>query len=332
MQTAYDLSGLLALSPAGAVHAATIGNFDGVHLGHQALLARTREKARGTGALSLAVTFEPHPLRLLRGIELPDLLTDLPRKLELLEEHGMDRVLVLPFTHELAALTPEEFSRAILKDALNISGLVIGYDYALGRNRRGDYALLAQLGAGLGFDVERLPPLRAGEDIVSSSLIRLRLRQGDVRGAGALLGRPHSVDGLVVRGRGQGGTLLGFPTANLSLGEVLLPKGGVYAVLARILPAEKSGRCFAAVANVGVNPTFGGNKLSLEAHLLNFSGDLYGRKLRLHFMERLRDETRFPCVEALKRQIGQDAAAAKALLVERSGCPNHDELTQALSK
>lgn len=324
MHIAYDIPGLRAVCPPGTAHAATIGNFDGVHLGHRSLIAKTLEKAARLGIDSVAVTFEPHPLRLLSGVCLPDLLTDLPRKLELLTELGITRTLVLSFTHALAALSPEEFVKTILVDELHIKELVIGYDYALGKDRRGDYALLTQLGRQWGFGVEQMPPLRVGNAIASSSLIRKLLKEGQVENARTLLGRPHSVAGTVMHGAGRGGPELGYPTVNLSLGDVVLPKAGVYAAWAEVLPAACLPLSAAAeqtrperamtVASVGTNPTFGGLRLSLEAFILDFSETVYGRIVRLHFMQRLRDQIHFPSAAMLKKQIGLDVETARHCL------------------
>lgn len=314
MDIVYDISDLRAVCPPGTAHAVTIGNFDGLHLGHQSLIARTREKAARLGIESVAVTFEPHPLRLLSGVHLPDLLTDLPRKLELLAQLGIDRTLVLSFTHALAALTPEEFVQSILVDQLHIKELVIGYDYALGKGRRGDYALLSQLGGQWGFGVERMPPLRADDSIASSSLIREHLKEGHVEDARTLLGRPHSVDGAVVHGAGRGGAELGYPTVNLGLGDILLPKPGVYAAWAELLPVSSPPERIMGVASVGTNPTFGGTCLGLEAFLLNFSKDVYGSSIRLHFMRYLREQIRFPSAAALKEKIAEDVNTARFFL------------------
>ncbi len=322
MQIAYDLAGLKALVTPGAAHAATIGNFDGVHLGHRRLLQRTRQRAAARGIPSVAVTFDPHPLRVISGVHLPDLLTPLPRKLELLGEAGVDLALVLHFTPAMAAFTPEEFVRSVMVDGLRLTDLVIGYDYALGRGRAGDYAALSRLGRRWGFNVERMDPLLAGGSIVSSSLIRERIRTGAVDAVRTLLGRLHSVDGEVVRGQGRGKNL-GFPTANLRLGDTLLPNKGVYATWTELLPGTDSDPRFSAgsgagplagVTSVGTNPTFGGTGLSLETHLLEHHGDLYGKTLRVHFAGRLRDEKRFSDVRALADQIALDARNAREYL------------------
>ncbi len=320
MQIAYDLAGLKALATpaapaAEAAHAVTIGNFDGVHLGHRRLLQRTREKAAATGAFSAAVTFDPHPLRVISGVHLPDLLTPLPRKLELLADSGIDLALVLHFTPAMAALAPQEFVRSVLLEGLRLTDLVIGYDYALGKGRAGDFTMLSGLGRDWGFSVEQLDPVLVDGETVSSSLIRERIRQGAVDRVRPLLCRLHAVDGEVIRGQERGRTL-GFPTANLLLGDALIPPPGVYATWTEILPqggAAKSAP-LAGVTSVGTNPTFGGTSLSLETHLFDFHGDLYGKTLRLHFAGRLRDQERFADVRALKRQIETDAQNARVYL------------------
>ena len=318
MRIAYDLEGLHSLVKPGTPHAATIGNFDGVHIGHRQLMRTTREKAAVHGIPSVAITFEPHPLRVLSGVHLPDLLTCLPRKLEILESLGMDMALVLSFTPEMAALTPEDFVRQVMVDALSLKELVIGYDYALGKGRKGNFEALSALGAQHGFTVTQVPAVTVNGQTVSSSRIRESIRAGRVDAIPALLGRLHSVEGTVIHGASRGRNL-GFPTANISLGDVLLPPTGVYATWAELVPPLGRGglapgvRCM-SVTSVGTNPTFGGTQISLESHLFDFSGDLYGSSLRLSFASWLRDEQRFGTVEALKEQIAADARNARDYL------------------
>jgi riboflavin kinase/FMN adenylyltransferase len=330
MRIAYDLEELKALVAPGAAHVATIGNFDGVHLGHRRLLGRVREYADGRGIPAVAITFDPHPLRVISGVQLPDLLTSLPRKLELLREAGMDLALVLRFTPTTAAMSPEEFVRSVMVDGLRLEHLVIGYDYALGKGRAGTCTVLSVLGRTWGFSVEQAPPLIIGGETVSSSLIRERIRSGAMDAVPPLLGRLHSVEGDVIHGQGRGRTL-GFPTANVSLGDMLLPPPGVYATWAEILPdgdvppnpasvapAGTQGRpLHMSVTSVGTNPTFGGTSLSLESHLLNWNEDAYGTTLRLHFARRMRQEMRFSSVRALQNQIAADVRDARETL--RSG-------------
>jgi riboflavin kinase/FMN adenylyltransferase len=294
--------------------AVTIGNFDGVHLGHQALLRRTAEKARAAALPAVVITFSPHPLRVIRGDAAPPLLMTLARKLQCFEDLGIDLALVLPFTPQSAASSPEDFARDIFVNALNTRDLVIGYDYAFGKGRRGNAALLARLGDQCGFRLEQLDPVVLDGEIISSTRIRRALLAGDPAAAARLLGRPHSVDGEVIHGMHRGGKLLGFPTANLRLSEdLLLPKPGVYAVLAELsgVPSRLRG-----VANVGKNPTFGDETLHLETHLLDMHSDIYSRHLDIHFIRRLRDERKFPSIPGLIAQISLDISAAREIFAD----------------
>ncbi|HKK32783.1 MAG TPA: bifunctional riboflavin kinase/FAD synthetase [Desulfomicrobiaceae bacterium] len=287
----------------------TIGNFDGVHKGHQALLSRVRESAEELGLPSVVMTFDPHPLRIFSKAKNPPFITLLDQKLELMEAMGVDYVFCVEFTRELAALDPGEFVRTYLVRALNVRQLVIGYDYAFGKGRQGGYELLRELGRQHGFTVEQLAPVIVGDDIVSSTRIREMVEAGNVWEARPLLGRFYRVAGQVVRGLNRGGRLLGFPTANLQLIDELFPKPGVYAVW-----AELETGIFPAVANIGFNPTFGNEVLSVEVHLLEYAGDLYDKPLRVHFVQRLRSEKKFSGLEELKEQISRDIALGKAIL------------------
>jgi riboflavin kinase/FMN adenylyltransferase len=347
--------------------AVTLGNFDGVHLGHQALLRETLSTARELDLPAAAVTFDPHPLRLLRGENAPPQLISLQGKLDCFEQLGMDVALVLPFTREIAAMQPEAFVRAVLLDALHTRALVVGYDYAFGRDRRGNAALLTELGRLHGFSVEEAPALLKEGEPVSSTRIRALLREGDVVGAARLLGRPYSAEGIVEHGKARGGSLLGFPTANLRPDDgILLPKHGAYAVIveidprsekqdgedyparggegghlyrrsrvvdrrgrparagegsrlplpdgARRNPDRSSGRVLRGVANVGVNPTFGDGFARVEAHILHFSGDLYGVPLKVYFLQHIRDERKFASVDELAARIRQDVREADTMI------------------
>ncbi|MDR1945657.1 MAG: bifunctional riboflavin kinase/FAD synthetase [Desulfovibrio sp.] len=312
----------LALDPRAPTRgsAVTLGNFDGVHLGHRALLRKTVALARERGLPAAAVTFDPHPLRLLKGKDAPPQLLSLRRKLECFGQLGLDLALVLPFTRETASLTPEEFVRIVLLDALHTRALVVGYDYAFGKDRRGNAALLGELGRAHGFSVEEAPALRTEGEPVSSTRVRALLREGDVAGVARLLGRPFSVEGIVEHGKARGGSLLGFPTANLRPEEeVLLPKYGVYAVSVEINPGS-GGRMLRGVANVGVNPTFGDGFARVETHILNFCGDLYGLPLGVHFLQRLRDERKFGSVDELIARIRLDVREVENMTAEAL-CP-----------
>ncbi|WP_296303261.1 riboflavin biosynthesis protein RibF [uncultured Desulfovibrio sp.] len=296
--------------------ALTIGNFDGVHLGHQALIRRTCAVARASGQRCLVLTFWPHPRAVLGGGQAPPPLTSRAERRRRILALDVDELLELPFTPDLAITAPEEFVRRHLMP-LDVRHLLIGHDFSLGRGRSGGPDVLRGLGARYGFQVEQLAPVRHLGGIVSSSRIRRCVAEGDVETAAALLGTWHSVEGPITHGMGRG-TGLGFPTANMGLPDTLLPPPGVYATLAQVddLPGTRQ-----AVTNIGHNPTFGGAKLSIESFLLDAHGDLYGRTLRLGFVTRLREERRFDGPDALIRQIGQDVAQARRLLADAASGP-----------
>lgn len=288
---------------------ATIGNFDGVHLGHRAILDRVRQRAQELDGQAVAVTFNPHPVKVLRPeVNLP-LLTTQDQKLKLLADSGLDAIVVLPFTLDFAALPAREFVRQYFCERLRAREVVVGHDYCFGRGREGNIDLLKEMGTVQGFTVQVVWAVEVQGAVVSSSLIRAMLRLGKVTEAGRLLGRPYGVVGRVVQGKGRGAKLLGVPTANLVSPNELLPASGIYAVWVRrgdtILPG---------VANIGTCPTFNNSELSLEVHLLEFSGDLYGESLEVRFVARLREEQRFPSLEALAAQIHADIAAARLAL------------------
>ncbi len=287
----------------------TIGNFDGVHMGHARLLSRTRLKAELHDRVSIALTFEPHPRRVILGKNEPPLITPTPQKLELIEALGINIVVVLPFTKEMAAQPPEAFIKSVLVDGLKVKDLIIGYDYAFGRGRKGNFEMLSSLGAEYGYVVERLDPVILDGAVVSSTRIRDLVEAGHVWDARPLLNRFYQVRGDVVRGFGRGGKLVGFPTANLHLMDELVPKHGVYAVWVQIGDEEYSG-----VANIGYNPTFGNATAGVEAHIFDFNGDLYGQNIRVHFVQRIRDERKFSGVEELTARIREDAALARRIL------------------
>ncbi|SKA72041.1 riboflavin kinase / FMN adenylyltransferase [Paucidesulfovibrio gracilis DSM 16080] len=287
----------------------TIGNFDGVHLGHQKLIGMTCAKAKTRGASSVVVTFDPHPLRVLVGPQTPPFITLTDQKLELIRQHGAEAALVIPFTRELAALSPEEFVKTYLVDALHVRELVIGYDYHMGKGRTGDYKTLQGLGEKFDFQVFRLDPVTHDGAVVSSTRIRDMVQAGRVWEARPLLSRFYQVSGEVVHGMKRGGDLLGFPTANLKLVDELVPKRGVYAVW-----VELDGHCLPGVANIGTNPTFGNDAVSVEPHILDYSGDLYGRRIRVHFVQRLRDEKKFSGLDELKARIAEDVRLGRTIL------------------
>jgi riboflavin kinase/FMN adenylyltransferase len=292
-----------------------IGNFDGVHLGHRAVLESSSAEAQALGLATVALTFDPHPSVVLGRGALP-VLTPLARKLELLGRASPGlTVVVEPFTHELAGLSPAEFVERKLSRALLARIVVVGKDFRFGVRRSGDLATLEELGQRLGFQA-RAEPLRGdGDGPYSSSRIRAALAAGDLATTERLLGRPHALSGKVARGAGRGRTI-GVPTANLEGVPEALPPYGVYAcVVDRLTP--EGGRALArGVLNVGERPTVGAG-FSVEVHLFDFDGDLYGQELRLHLCARLRDERRFDGLDALKAQIERDMASARAVLAER---------------
>ncbi len=283
--------------------ALTIGNFDGVHLGHQALLASARRAADKLGGDAVAMTFDPHPATLLAPSKVPSRLTSLARKQELLTEAKMDVAIVESFDEDFAKLSADDFTSSLLHEILQAKHIVVGHDFGYGCKRSGTVDTLREAGATLGFEVEVIAPVQIEGKRASSSAIRQALCEGDLAGANALLGRAHDVDGPVVRGAGRGREF-GIPTANVDCGDVLLPQPGIYATKVQILGEPET---YMAATSLGTNPTFEqAGALTLEANLLDFDRDLYGQVLRVSFVERLRDEERYDDVDALLAQIHKD--------------------------
>ncbi|WP_291322165.1 bifunctional riboflavin kinase/FAD synthetase [Desulfonatronospira sp.] len=289
--------------------ALTIGNFDGVHVGHQQLILQVKKRARRMGLTSIVLTFDPHPLRVLVGKNTPPFITLPQQKLELMEELGIDHVVCMPFNKDIAAMEPEDFVQHFLVQKLKLRELIVGYDYVFGKNRRGDFNLLQHLGRIYGFSVDQFMPVMVDGAIVSSTRIRDMVESGRVWEVRPLLGRFYSVEGRVTTGRQRGGALLGFPTANILLEDELFPQTGVYAIW-----AEVSGEVHAAVANIGYNPTFGNDYLSVEVHIFDFDQDLYNLIIKAHFVQRLRSEKKFAGLEELKAQITLDCKLARDIL------------------
>jgi riboflavin kinase/FMN adenylyltransferase len=293
--------------------ALAIGNFDGVHRGHQELVRVARERGAAVGAAPAVLTFSPHPARIFAPTLAPPLIVSLERRLELLEAAGVEVAVVEPFTRELAAMEPEDFVRDVLVAKLGAREVVVGYDFSFGRARRGNTAMLQALGGHLGLGVTVVPPVTVDGLTCSSTKVREFVLEGRVEGAALLLGRPVEITGPVVRGAGRGRGL-GVPTANVSPEAELVPRLGIYAAWAHLLDGPPSGRHRAALS-VGSNPTFtSGGGITVEAHLLDFQGDLYGRRLRLEVLHRLRDERRFDSIDALVAQIARDVAEVRARL------------------
>ena len=294
--------------------AVTIGAYDGVHLGHRALLRDLSQRAADAGLSTVVVTFDRHPAGVVRPASAPLQLTDLEQKLELLGACGVDRTLVIAFDRARADETAEDFVKEVLVDTLNARLVVVGEDFHFGHGRKGNVALLRELGAGHGFEVVGEALTDDGRDPVSSTRIRTLVAEGDVAGAARLLGRPHEVRGPVVRGDGRGGPELGFPTANLQIGDdIALPADGIYA--GHFTRAD--GTAHPAAISVGRRPTFyeaGTSPVLVEAYLLHFDGDLYGEPARVSFVSRLRGDRRFESVDALIAQMHRDAADAERAL------------------
>jgi riboflavin kinase/FMN adenylyltransferase len=288
--------------------AVAVGNFDGVHRGHQALVATAVAVARA--GTVVALTFDPHPARVLAPERAPRALMTLEQKAEALEAAGVQRLAVLPFTPEVSRLAAPEFARRVLRESLGAEVVVVGTGFRFGHQRAGDSAELERLGGEFGFRVVAHPPVLLQGEPVSSSRIREALARGQVEAAAEMLGRPFFVEGLVVTGAGRGRTL-GVPTANLAPENETLPAVGVYACRCR---SEESDVVRGAVVNLGRRPTWGGGETRLEAHLLDFEGDLYGARLRVEFVAWLREERAFPGPEALTAQISEDITAARVVL------------------
>jgi len=295
--------------------AVTVGNFDGVHRGHQSLVAVAVAEARARAGTSVALTFDPHPSRVLSPDRAPASLMTLDQKADALAGLGLERLAVLPFTFELSRESAADFARRVLRDALGARVVVVGEGFRFGRGREGDLALLARLGSGLGFEVRGSHPVLHDGAPISSTRIREALARGAVAAAREMLGRPFFVDGPVVRGDGRGRTI-GLPTANVAVVNETLPARGVYAARWRVLgaPEEAPQEWGRTVVNIGHRPTFGGGGLAVEAHLVDFEGDLYGRTLRIAFAERLREERAFDGAPALLRQVREDIARAREML------------------
>ena len=285
-----------------------LGNFDGLHRGHTKIIERVRRVAAERGATSLVLTFDPHPPRIVRPDKAPPLLMTLDQKLEALQKAGVHGVAIVRFTVDVSRWEPDVFVRTVLVDWLRVGEVWVGADFLFGRDRSGNFSMLRTLGAQHGFRVEKIDPVRYKDFVVSSTRVRRLVSEGRVDEAGALLGRYVFIDGEVVRGAGRGREM-GVPTANLDTRNELLPPHGVYATTVTI-----DGVVYAGVTNIGLRPTFNdAARPTIEVHVLGLERDLYGSRIRLGFVQRLRDERRFPDVDALKAQIDADVRRARRL-------------------
>ena len=290
----------------------TLGNFDGVHLGHQAIFKQVVACAMETSGTSIVFTFEPHPLKVLAPLRSPRLLATFREKMAQIEATGMDVVLCAKFTPEFASQNPEDFVKDALVGSMGIKELFVGHDYAFGKGRKGDITFLREAGKTYGFGVHVIGPVKVEGILVSSTKIRQLVMDGEVCLASKLLGRPYSIEGTVITGHSRGREL-GFPTANITTPNELAPKEGVYAVT-----VESEGRTYRGAANIGKNPTFGDDAPSYEVHILDYSGDLYGKFIKMKFIKRVRDEVKFKDVDELVGQIAKDVERVRAIFSDEA--------------
>jgi riboflavin kinase/FMN adenylyltransferase len=294
----------------------TVGTFDGMHVGHRAIMETVVQRARARGTRAVVYTFDPHPRKVLQGEAAPGLLTTLEQKLDLMRAAGLDRMVIEPFDAEFARTPPDRFAREILGARLRPAEVYVGYNFRFGHDREGSMGTLSELGPQLGFEVTIVAEVTVAGEPVSSTRIRELLAGGEVERAALLLGRSYAIRGRVARGDERGRTL-GFPTANLDTPNEVLPEPGVYAGRVRFLDdgEPRQGEVLPAVTNLGRRPTFDrGDRIVPEAHLLDFHGDVYGREIEVGFEARLRAEIRFPGVEALRAQIARDVDEARRRL------------------
>ncbi len=290
----------------------TLGNFDGVHLGHQKIFRELKEEARKMDGEAIVFTFDPHPLKVLAPQSCPPFITPFKKKLMLVERSGIDVLIVATFDLDLANIMPEAFVEQILVKKIGAKKILVGYNYYFGKDRGGNVEMLIGLGEKLGFEVKVIEAVKVNDTPVSSSKIRELIQDGKMGEAAQLLGRNYLLMGKVIWGADRG-KHLGFPTANLEILNGLYPKTGVYAV--EVIMGNKT---YPGVADVGYNPTFGENPLSVEVHILDFSRDIYGEEIQLVFFERMRDEKAFENPDSLAQQIGKDIDTARKILRRRS--------------
>lgn len=287
----------------------TIGNFDGVHIGHQKILRNVSARARAIGGTAMAITFDPHPAKIVTPEKGVRVLTPFQEKVRLMGFHGIEVVLCIHFDREFSAIKPDEFIQGVIVSRIGAREVIVGHNYSFGKGKKGTTGLLRSRSRKYGFIFRVIRSARLYGDVVSSSRVRSLLSRGRVCEASWLLGRPYMMEGVVVRGTGRGGRLLHIPTANISTLNELVPKEGVYAV-----KVDLSGKILDGAANLGKNPTFGENRVSYEVHILDFSEDVLHKKLKVHFIDRIRDEKAFPDVDILREQITRDTERAREIL------------------
>jgi len=284
----------------------TIGNYDGLHLGHRKIIERVEIKARENKGTSMLMTFHPHPLTILKPDRFIGLITPLPVKRRLIEEAGIDVMFIIPFTDEFHLISPESFVENILVQKLGIKGLIVGYDFKFGKGGKGNVEYLAAKSTQYGFFFDIQEAITLDNEKVGSNRIRRMIQEGDVKKAGLHLGRPYMIGGTVMAGDGRGRTI-GFPTINLQTEFPLIPGRGVY-----VSSVEIGRKRLPAVTNIGFNPTFDGQSLTIETYIMDFSQDLYNQKVALYFLDRIRDEVKFSSVDELKDRIRKDVEIARA--------------------
>jgi len=291
----------------------TIGNFDGVHIGHQALFHTVVEKAHSIGGKAVAMTFDPHPMKVLAPKRQPPKITLAEQKKELIAKTGMDVMICIPFTTAFASISAQSFVEDLLVKKIGMRAMVVGKDYSFGRNREGNLDMLRRLAKNLNFEVIIVDWIQGNgkTDRISSTHIRELVKEGRMEEAKRMLGRYYQIRGIVAGGRNRGGRLLGFPTANINLQDELCPKQGIYAVT-----VEHNGQTYQGVANIGYSPTFDDHLFTIEVHLLDFNQDIYSDRIRVNFIRRLRDEIKFESIDALAAQIKTDIVQARSILGE----------------
>jgi len=287
----------------------TIGNYDGVHLGHQKILSMVRKKAEEIKGTSVVMTFDPHPVKVLAPERDVKLLTTPEEKARLIAKMGIDILLFVTFNKEFAQIPPDDFIKDILVNKLNVKEIIVGINYAFGKGKKGNIELLKKRGKEYGFHATSVPDVLVHGNIVSSSSIRNLILKGQMQEVSVYLGRAYSILGTVIKGKGRGKNILNIPTANITTPVEIAPKEGVYAVR-----VGYKGSIYDGVANIGKNPTFKETAVSYEVHLFGFSGDLLGEYLRVYFIDRIRNERTFPNVAALEKQIREDIETARAIL------------------
>lgn len=288
--------------------AVTLGNFDGVHIGHGEIFRRLKKRSGEIGGEALIFTFDPHPAKVLRPELSPSIITPLPEKLSLIEEHGLDGIILADFNKEFAEQHPASFVKDILHEKLGAKLIIIGHDFTFGKGKAGNIDSLISLGKEAGFSVEVVEAIKLDGEIVSSTRIRAMIKDGKVKEASSLLGRHHSIEGKVIKGHGRGKPL-GFPTANIDFHAELLPQHGVYAVKVQL-----GERALTGVTNIGIKPTFNDDEPSIETHIFDFNESIYGKDLKVSFVDRVRDVRSFSNPQDLSDQIAKDIGKAKQLL------------------